>query len=307
MTNQSLTLPATRWYPYIILGIGTLAGSTGPIFIRLAQAEGVPSAIVTAFRFIIASLVLTPLVLQYHAHEIRLLCRRDVLITFVAGAIMSLQLTSNFESFRHTSILVSGVLVGSVPLWTALIERFIQQVRFGRAVWRGLFLALGGGILIALSGGSAVTSSPENLLLGGTLALFGALLGAFYLIIGRSVRHRVSFLLFLWLVFSSAAITAAATAIISGLRFTGYSDEGYFWVLMATLFPQLLAHGAFNYSLGYIPATLVGMSGQMVTAISAIVAFLVFKELPAPLQIGGSIVIAVGVVLAIIGQARSKG
>jgi drug/metabolite transporter (DMT)-like permease len=307
MTNYSLTLPSKSWYPYIILGIGTLAGSTGPIFIRLAQADGVPSAVVTAFRFIIASLVLTPLILRNHTHEIRQLRRRDLLITFTAGALLSLQLTSNFESFRHTSILIAGVLVGSVPLWTALIEHFIQKVHFGRAVWPGLFLALGGGILIAFSGGSAVASISEKLLLGSVLALCGAFLGALYLIIGRSVRHRMSFLPFVWLVFTSAAITASATAIIGGLRFTGYSIDGYFWVLMATLFPQLIAHGAFNYSLGYIPATLIGMSGQMVTAISAVAAFLVFQELPAPLQIGGSMVIAAGVVLAIIGQARSKG
>jgi len=307
MTNHSLMLPTTPWYPYIILGIGTLAGATGPIFIRLAQAEGVPSPVVTAFRFIIASLVLTPLILQNHTGEIRQLSRRDLFITFVAGATMSLQLTSNFESFRHTSVLVAGVLIGSMPLWTALIERFVQKVFLGRAVWLGLFLALGGGILIAGSGRSTVIRIIENPLLGGALALLGAFLGALYLIMGRSVRHRVSFLPFVWLVFISAAIAASATVVIGDLPFTGYNAEGYFWVLMATLFPQLIAHGAFNYALGFLPATMVGMSTQMVTAFSAIAAFLVFQELPAPLQIGGSIVIAAGVILAMIGQAHSKG
>ena len=307
MTNRSLTLPSTFWYPYIILGIGIMAGSTGPIFVRLAQAEGVPSAIVTAFRFLIASLLLTPLVLQNHMEEIRRLRRRDFAIIIAAGTIFSIQLTSNFEAFRHTSLLVAGVLVGSVPLWTALVERFIQRIRFHGAVWLGLFLALSGGILIAFSGSSAVVRPNENLLLGGGLALFGAVLGAGYLIMGRSVRHRVSFLPFLWLVFIGGAVIASATALVSGLSFAGYSAEGYLWVALATLFPQLIAHGAFNYALAYIPATLIGMSGQMVSAISAVAAFFIFQELPAPLQIVGSLVIAVGVALAIIGQARGKG
>lgn len=307
MTNPTHALTRPNWYPYIILAIGALAGATGPIFLRLAQAEGVPTPIITTFRFLIASLVFTPFVIQNHTDELRQLTRRDLLLTIAAGVIFSLQLTANFESFRHVSILISGVLMGSMPLWTALIERFAQKVHFDRAVWAGLALALAGGLLIGINGKSVTISITENLPLGSALALSGALLGALYLIMGRSVRQSITFVPFVWLVFSSATVTALITALIGGFRLTGYSAEGYFWVLMATLLTQLVGHSAFNYALAYIPATLIGMVGPTITVLSAIAAFLIFQELPAPLQIVGSAIITVGVVLAVIGQTHRKG
>ena len=300
-------LAASRWWPYIVFAIGTLAGSTGPVLLRLAQAEGMPSPVITAIRLVVASLILTPLVLRYYRHEIRHLTRRDLLVAIFTGAIFSLHFTAVFESYRFVSVLIAGVVVGSIPLWTAIIERFVLRTQFHPVVWIGLLLALAGGAVIGFSQGTpASTSVEENLLLGGALALAGAILGAIYFIAGRSLRNHMAFIPFVWLVFSSAAITSVILAVAGGFSFTGYSTEGYIWVLLATLFAQLVAHGSFNYSLAYLPATLVSMSGQMVTVISAISAFFVLQELPTPLQIAGSGIIIAGVALAIIGEAARK-
>jgi drug/metabolite transporter (DMT)-like permease len=257
----------------------------------------VPSPAITAIRFLIATLLFTPFVWNRYRDEIRRLSRRYVLAALTAGALLSLQLTTNFESYRLTSILIAGVLTGSVPLWTALIERFLMQTYLGRAVWIGLALALIGGVLIGLSGNAESAGSQP--LVGAGLALAGALLGAVYLNIGRTIRSHVSFVPFVWLVFGSGALAALVTLLIGGYSLTGYSAEGYFWVLMAALLPQIVAHSAFSYTLAFIPATLISMSGQLVTVISAIVAFFIFAELPALLQIVGSTVIAIGVILAI--------
>ncbi len=292
------------WQPYLILIIGTLAGSTGPIFIRLAQNAGVPSPVITALRFIIATLFFTPFVWNRYRDELRHLNRRDVLVVLAAGGIFALQLTANFESFRFTSILITGVIIGSVPLWTALIERFWLHTQLSQEVWIGLACALVGGAFIALSGDAEASGTRP--LLGALLALVGAILGAIYLNVGRVLRSRISFLPFVWLVFASGSLATLVILLLGGYSLTNYSTEGYTWVLMATLLPQMVAHGSFNYALAYLPATMVSMSGQLVTVISAIAAYFAFAELPATLQIVGSGIIVGGVILAIRGTTNRK-
>jgi drug/metabolite transporter (DMT)-like permease len=304
MAKAILLKPAqTRWLPYVLFGVGTLAGSTGPIFLRMALQEQVPSPVITALRLLVAALFFTPLALNSHREALRRLSRRDIFVAITAGALFAVHFTLIFESFRFTSILVAGALIGSVPLWTALIERFVLGVRLGAKVWIGLALALTGGALISLSG-SGMAEGQGNLFLGALLALAGALLAAVYMVVGRSLRTHLPFVPFVWLLFTSAAVVALITLWIGGYSLTGYSANGYFWVLMAIIFPQLIAHGSFNYILAYLSATLISMSGQLVTVISAIAAFFVFAELPGPLHLIGSAVIVFGVMLAIAGQSR---
>lgn len=304
--NPTLSYSSRHWFPYVIFGLGTLAGSTGPIILRMLHAEGIPSPVITAVRLLIASLVLTPLVLTRYKHQIAQLSRRDILVAITAGALFAIQFTLNFESYRFTSVLVAGVIGGVIPLWTAVLERVVLRTRFPKVVWGGLALVLAGGAMIGVSKGGAAPMIQENILLGGGIGLASTIIGAMYLIIGRSLRNHMPFIPFLWLVFISAAVTAVSAALLGGFSFTGYSANGYLWLLAATLFPQLIAHGAFNYILAYFPATLISISSQMVTVISAVAALLVFQELPAPLQLAGSTVIIVGVTSAIIAQSRAR-
>src|SRR5690606_15670295 len=141
-------------------------------------------------------------------------------------------------------------------------------------------------------------------LVGGALALSAAVLGAVYLIVGRSLRRHVSFVPFTWLICSSAAVVALLTLVAGHIPITGYSTEGYFWILMAAIFPQLIAHGAFNYVLAYLSPTLVSMNGQLTNVLGAAAAFFLFAELPGPMQLIGSAIIIVGVMFVIFGQTK---
>ena len=60
----------------LILLAGILAVSTASIFIRLAQAEGVPSLVIAAYRLTLASLALAPLALTRYRSALRALTRR---------------------------------------------------------------------------------------------------------------------------------------------------------------------------------------------------------------------------------------
>ncbi|MBZ0301039.1 MAG: DMT family transporter, partial [Anaerolineae bacterium] len=204
-----------------------------------------------------------------------------------------------------TSVLISVVLVTTSPLWAALLERLFLKAHLTRLVVAGLILAVAGGILIGLPGsGSALTlgSSP---LFGSLLALGGAVAVAVYLVIGRSVRPKLPLLPYIWLVYGTAALFALLAVLLTGSQVAGYRPQGYLLLLAVALFPQLIGHSSFNYALKHLSATYVGVASQLEPVSSAVLALIVFNEVPGPVQLGGSVVILIGVLMATLGQSRS--
>jgi drug/metabolite transporter (DMT)-like permease len=293
-----LTIPPDRTLPYMMLVIGIVVGGTAPILVRLAQGEGVPSLMIAFARLAVAALFLTPFVLNRHRTQLRQLTRSDLALTALAGAMLAGHFITLFVAFENTSILIAGVLSGSSPLWVALMEVFFLKTRLSRMVWLGLVVALSGGAAIGLGGFNGSPGIGQDPLLGGVLAFISALLIGVYLIAGRRVRTHMPLFLFIWLVFSFAALTMLVAVIATGTPVIGYSLDAYLYLLLLILGAQLIAQSAFNYALAYLSATFISISGQVVTVVASTGAFLIFAEVPRPLQLVGSAVLVVGVILA---------
>ena len=301
--TEAVKTQSNTW-PYMVVFVGFFIGSSGPILIRLAQSEGMSSLAIVAGRQIISTLFLTPLILHRYRHELHLLSRRDLIFGALAGIVMAVRFVIMFEAFNNTSVLITGVFSGSGPLWVALIEVVVLKATFNQYIWIGVFLAIAGGIIIAIAGFDGGTSLGNSPALGALYALTGAFLSAFYLNFGRAARGHISFWPYLWLVFAFAALTSIIAMIATHTPFTGYSPQAYLWLFILTITAQLIAHGAMNFALGYVSATFVSIAAQLSTVISAIAAFLVFGELPGPIQIIGSAIIILGVSVATIGKSR---
>ncbi len=301
---QSISPP--RVYPQAMLGVAVVGSAVGLICIRMALGSGVPAMIIIGVRIAIAVALFTPFVLLNYGHILRQLRRRDWLLLALAGILFAGDLSLFSESLRHTSILLAGVIGGLAPLWTALLERFILKTRLHRLVYIGLTLAVAGGVMIAISGSTGSPSLGENPLLGGALALTSGLSAASYLTVARSLRPRIPLVPYIWLVFSFALGAVLLAALLTGTSFTGYAPEGYFWVLMATIVSQLIAHPSFSFVVGYLSPTFISISGQSITVLASVAAFFIFQEVPGPGEIIASMVILLGVVFAIKGQGKVK-
>lgn len=296
MLGTALT-GSTYWRSLVILGVGITAGALAPILIRMAQDEGVLSPAIATLRMLLATLILTPFVWRYHAHTLRALTPQQVLLAAAAGTIVALAFMAFIFSLQYVSVLVNNVLDGTSPLWVAIFEVLLLKQRFVRQTWLGLGLALIGGLIIALAGSSGALIG-ENPALGSLLALTSACCFSLYLVIARKVRESLPFLPYIWLVFFFATGVALLITLLSGTALTGYSAKGYFWVLMITLIPQLIAHSAFNYVVKYLSATYISILGQAGVIMAAVFALIFFHEVPGPAQIVGGAIILTGVTLA---------
>jgi drug/metabolite transporter (DMT)-like permease len=305
--SQSTAIAPTRapLQVFAVVLIGVLATSTAAIFIRYAQGEGLPSLVIAAGRLTLAALLLTPFALRAHRPELAALTRRDLVLGAASGFFLAIHFATWIASLEYTSVLISVVFVSTSPLWVALLELFFLRVRLGALVWFGLIIALIGGIAIGTAGGGGddVGSNP---VLGGALALAGAVAIAVYLVIGRKLRAKLSLLPYIWAVYGFAALFLIAFVIVAGLPITGYSPNGLIWIILLALVPQLVGHSSFNYALRYLSATFISIATQMEPIASAILALIIFREQPTAAQVVGSLAILAGVLLAIWGQNRDS-
>jgi len=83
-----------------------------------------------------------------------------------------------------------------------------------------------------------------------------------------------------------------------------YSGETYLWLLALGIFPQLLGHSLFNWSLKYISAAYVSLTllGEPIGTILLALVFL--QESPTLLEGLGAVLILVGIVVGSLGRSR---
>lgn len=297
---QPLPSNKTPLQAYGVLVIGILAISLGSIFIKLAHQQEIPSLFIAAARLAIASLILTPFVLRGYWGALRQLTRNDLILAGIAGVFLSIHFAAWVSSLEHTTVLVSVVLVNTNPLWAALLEVFFLKMRLSRNIQLGLAIAFIGGIGIAIPTEDGPLMLGTNPLLGAILAVLGAVAVSVYFVIGRKLRAQLPLLPYIWLVYSCAAIISLCTVAASGIPITGYSGEGYLWLLLMALLPQLVGHSSLNYALGFLPATIVTLCIQLEPLLSGLFAFIIFSEQPQTTQIIGSMIILAGIIIASI-------
>jgi drug/metabolite transporter (DMT)-like permease len=292
-----------RVVPYAILAAGVLVVSTASILIRLAQSEGVPSIAIAAVRLGLAALLLLPLAWARAGPELAALSRRDLLLTAASGALLALHFWSWIASLEFTSVASSTVLVTTNPLWVGLASLLLLRERLPAWAFAGIGLSLAGMILTFAADTTAATPSP-NPTLGNALALVGAVSASGYLIIGRALRARVGLLVYVALAYSAAAALLWVGVLWTQTGMLGYSLLAWSCLVALALGPQLLGHTAFNWSLRHLSATFVALAILGEPVGSAILAWHIFEERFAPLQLAGFVLLLVGIYLGARGEQR---
>jgi len=302
------TPPRRSTLTFTLLG-GILAVSTASIFIEWAQNAGAPSIVIAAFRLTLATLALAPLALTRYGSQLRQLKRKEWLLALLSGLFLALHFSVWVTSLQYASVASSVVLVSTTPLWVALLSPLVLHERVGKATYIGLVLALLGGTVVSLSDActwraGSVTCPSAGLFFGGTaflgdfLALAGAWMAAGYMLVGRKLRAQMDLVPYIFVVYGMSAVLLIAFMI--GLRESplGLSPITYLWLILLALVPQLLGHSIFNWSLKYIPVSLVSVTLLGEPVGSTILAYFLLQQQPGWTKIGGAVLILLGIWLA---------
>jgi drug/metabolite transporter (DMT)-like permease len=315
-------LTQRNFFPYLVLLAGVLIAATSSILIRLAQNAGAPSLVIASWRLVLAAVILTPLAWRRRGPEIRQLPRQDLYWGIAAGLFLAAHMATWISSLAFTSVASSAALVTTNPLWVALAVFFFFGERPSRNTLIGLSVAMAGSILIAFSDGGVLVIDPaasptlqlnwqnliapagqaDTVLFGDFLALLGAVTVSGYMLIGRTLRRRLSTTAYVWLAYTAAAGALLLVTLLAGLPLWGYSWQAYLWILLLALGPQLLGHTSFNWALAHLSTTFVALAILGEPVGSAIFAFFLFGETFAPVQLAGFVLLLVGIGLGILGE-----
>ncbi len=307
MTLAARTLPhvSRKVVALAVLLFGLFLASIGLIAMRHAQQEGLPSTFIVLMRLGIAALVFTPLALPRQLPRIRRMPRRVWQLLLLAGVCFCADLMLFTEAIKYVNILLATVIASLMPLVTALMERFLLKAPLQRSMYAGMALAMAGGIVIALGSASGVSDLGPQPLLGVLLSLLSVICACVYLIVGRTLRTRIPFLPYTWMLFTISALVALVVVLPAIGDTAGFSPQGITWALIATILSQLGAHPAFIFAVATLSPTLISIASQSIILYGSVLAFLFLHQIPGVPEILGGAIILAGVIFAISGQRET--
>ena len=303
MTEDHGGPAASRAAVYGALAAGVLVVSTASILIRWAQAEGVPSIAIAAWRLTIAALVLAPLVALRARDELRNLSASHWKLALASGVFLALHFATWIVSLQYTSVASSVALVTTNPVWIALFSVLVLRERMPALRVAAVVLALAGSAVILWADGGAASAAATNPSYGNALALIGSITVCGYLLIGRQLRKSMSLLAYISVVYSCAALCLLAAAVASGAALWGYSAVAWACLIGMALGPQLAGHSAFNYALKHVTPTTIGLAVLGEPVGSAVLAWLLFDEAISAVKLGGMALLLGGIFLAAKSEA----
>jgi drug/metabolite transporter (DMT)-like permease len=264
--------------------------------------------VIAALRLTVASLVLAPLAAMRYQRELRSITRSELSLGLLSGLFLALHFATWITSLEYTSVASSVVLVSTGPLWVTLLAPLLLKENLTKYVVAGLSLALAGGTIIGFSDSCSISASivcppfsefvRGKSFYGNFLALAGAWAVAFYLIIGRKLRARLSLVPYIFIVYGMAAVILLGFMAVTGNSPIGYTPGTYLWIVLLALIPQLIGHSTYNWALRYLPAAMVSVTTLGEPLGSAILAYFILSESPTIMTIFGGLLILTGIYLA---------
>ncbi|MBW1981763.1 MAG: DMT family transporter [Deltaproteobacteria bacterium] len=285
--------------PSLALVSGVLAVSTGSIFARLADA---PALVIAAYRVGLASLILAPVACWRCRAELLSLEVKDYLLAVLAGLCLALHFGTWISSLDYTAVANSVVLVNTNPLWVGLFTPFVTGERLSLTMKVGIFMSVVGGAIIGMGDFATGTTA----LWGDFLALLGSVFAAFYLLLGRALRRKLSLLAYVILCYGSAAIILWLLILSLQLPITGYSDKTWAAFVGMALVSQIIGHSSYNWALKWFSTSLIAVSllGEPIGA--TIMAYIIFDEGLSWTKYVGGIMILSAIYLAGRGEQASE-
>jgi drug/metabolite transporter (DMT)-like permease len=217
------------------------------------------------------------------------LSKREILLAALSGFFLALHFAAWITSLSYTSIANSVVLVNTNPMWVGLLTPIITGEKLKKASIAGIIISVIGAAII----GAGDYAAGYKALLGDFLALIGGICAAFYLLIGRNLRRKLSLAAYIMVCYGSAAAFLWFAVLSLGMQITGYSSTTVASFFGLAVVSQIIGHTCFNWALRWFTPGLVAVTLLGEPIGSTILAYFIFSEKLTVLKLtGGCLILA---------------
>jgi drug/metabolite transporter (DMT)-like permease len=277
----------------ISLIIATVAVSWASIFISILLQNDVPAVVIAFWRLFLSVLFLFPFIIR---KEIRNQFKTHLNLPYqsfflLSGFFLSLHFLSWIQSLTSLSVAASVIVVNSSPIWVIIISFVLLREKITLYQFIGLILGFIGLLLITFSQDTQQTSVMISE--GIILALFGAVMVAFYFIIGKRMRTQftvpnIPYVFFVNLFCSGFLFVFA---LILGENIFHFRFNDIVWFIALAIGPSLLGHALYTYAMKNLSAQTVSLAVIGETVGASLLAWIIFSQvLPPTTLVGGSLV-----------------
>jgi drug/metabolite transporter (DMT)-like permease len=202
------------------------------------------------------------------------------------------------ESLKHTSIIISVVLVTLHPIFVGFGAYFFLKEPFSRSLVFGAAIALLGTLIM-----TGMDISLQNSLWGNFLALIGGIFFSIFLVVSRAMRKEISTFTYSAIVYGLATLFVGFGFVFSDVQFVTASPSAYWALIGIVVLPQLIGHTTINWTLGIFPAAIVGIAIVCEPIGASLLAVILLDEIPTLFEMVGALIIVSGVYIAIRNRA----
>jgi drug/metabolite transporter (DMT)-like permease len=282
------------------LGSGAAFGSMA-IFGKLSYDEGANVATLLTIRFAIGAILFWALVvLRGLAPQVPQLPRRDIAIALALGAAgYSAQAGLYFAALERIDASILSLLLYTFPAMVTVAAIALGRERVSARRLTALALT-SGGLVLVLAGAAAGAFDP----LGAAMALGAAVVYTIYILTSESAAGRISPYLLSALVCTGAAVTlTAGSAALGQLRPQDITPEGWLWMAGIGVISTVTAIGLFFAGLRRVGPSTAAILATVEPVVTVLLAFLVFGETLAVIQIAGAALVLASVLVL---RARTR-
>lgn len=277
--------------------ISIIAVSFASIFILSCQA---PALSIAFYRLFFTTLLLVPLILirKKTRDELRTLPRTSLLFMILIGLILAAHFALWISSLRMTSVASSVILVTAHPILVAPVSFYFLKEKLSWINALGIAISLSGvGVLVI--GNYGFAAFGLDTLEGNILAMLGGVAAGLYILGGRTLRKKVSTVTYAFVVYAVGTITLFALCLILAAPVSNLATSDYGIILLMALISGIFGHTLYNWSLGYIPASImsVALLGEPIG--SSLLAYVIpwINQQPSVYTIIGGGIILLGIYL----------
>ena len=276
-------------HPMIMILVGVVGISLSSIFVKYSAA---PSAVTAAWRLLWTVILLTPAVIGKASvrREMGAVSPKLAILSCLSGVFLAAHFALWFESLQHTTVASSTTIVCTEVIWVALGYWLFLKGKISLKAAAAIAVTLLGSVIIAWS-----DSGSDAHLAGDLLALAAAVTVAVYTLLGRIVREKLSTTVYTYLVYAACAAVLVLTCLVQEQKLLGYGLSPVLVGLLLAVFSTLLGHSIFSWCLKYFSPAFVSASKLCEPVVAAILAAILFGELPGMLMLLGGALILGGV------------
>ena len=270
----------------IALAVGVLCISVFPILVKLNLTPGVISAF---YRMAVASVCILPYVLL--TKQFKITAKKPFFYAILCGVIFGLDVAVWNIAIQESTATQATLLTNLSPVWVGIGAFFFLKDKPTKNFWIGTIVAILG--MMMLVGFKTFINLDFNLAFG--FAVLSGMLYAVYMLLSKNILNQMNVLTFMTTSVVASTVFLGVLSYAINEPFAGFSNAGWFVLVVQGLVCQLLAWLLISYATKHMRATRVSVSllGQAILA--SFLAWLFLDEAISLQMVIGGLVLLFGI------------